>query len=312
MGTIDAGLGRRQLQPAHVEVVLPALERLDGKHPVHEPFGIGAKLRHLRGRVAFADEQDVDLLRGRTVLEQRPDVAGFRRIRAVDESRVGIDDRGPQLVKAVVAIALLQNDLDRRLRPRESQRFAERAVQRLVLSGRLPFAVDGREAARVDRTVGVAIDHLEQVFAEIEIVNETRPASRPRTIRDHTVERHDLLSHSARVEIVQAHRAAGEPGVEGYARLRRGNRRAGQQRTRQSCEEKSGSDAADALHPGILAGPGRLGAPSRDRNQRNTGRRSDDPQDRWQRDRVFVFARHFNRSDVHCLLSMRDGDRRPD
>src|SRR4029079_16486858 len=81
--TIDAGLRRRQLEPAHVEVVLAALERLNRKERIHELLRIGAELWHLRGRVAFADEEDVHLLRRRTALEQRPDGAGFGWIGAI-------------------------------------------------------------------------------------------------------------------------------------------------------------------------------------------------------------------------------------
>src|SRR5690349_18388739 len=147
MRTIDAGLCGWQLQSAYIEVVLAALERLDGKQRIDEPFRISAELRHLRRRVAFADEQDVDLLRRRTALKKSPDIAGFGRVGAVDESRVGIDDRGPQLVKAVVTIALLQDDLNWRLRPGKTQRLAECPVQCLGLRRGLPFAVDGCETS---------------------------------------------------------------------------------------------------------------------------------------------------------------------
>ena len=59
----------------------------------------------------------------------------------------GSIDRRPDLAERVLGVALLQHDLHRRLRPRKAQRLGERAMQRLVLGGRFPFAVDRCEAA---------------------------------------------------------------------------------------------------------------------------------------------------------------------
>src|SRR5262245_60808588 len=100
-------------------------------------------------------------------------------------------------MEAVVRVPLLENNLDCCLRPRETQRLMERSVHLSSLGRRLPLPINGRKSARVDRAIRGAIDDLEQVFAEIEIVDEARPAARPRVVRDNAVECDNLLTEPA-------------------------------------------------------------------------------------------------------------------
>ena len=208
------GLGRRQVEAPHVEVALPAAERLLLEQGVHEAGRVGVELGNLGRRVPLADHEQIDLLRGRPALEEGPHLAGGLAIRGVDEPGGGVDDGGPELAEAVVRVPALEHDLDRGLRPRKPQRFVEAAVRLAVLRRRLPLAVDGREATGVQDPVGPSVDHLEPVLPQIEVVDEPRPAARPRSVGDHLVEGEDLLPQPAGMDVVQPHGLVQEPGVE--------------------------------------------------------------------------------------------------
>ena len=78
-------------------------------------------------RVAVAEEQQVHLVRGRTVLDHGPHTARGRRRRAIDERRGGVDRHRPQLLEGRRAAAA-GNDHAHRGRGRgETDRLVERA-----------------------------------------------------------------------------------------------------------------------------------------------------------------------------------------
>ena len=210
----DAGAGRRQIEPPHVEVRAATPERLLLEQGADQPPGVGMELGQLRLDVPFADHEQVDLLRRRTALLNGPDLAHGRPIGRIDEPGLGIDHRRPDLVEAVLGVAHLQHDLHRPPRPGKPQRLVERPVHAPRLRRRLPLAVDRREPARVDRPVGPPVDHLEEVLAEVEIVDEPRAAAGPRAVRYDPIQTEDLRSPSAGVEVVDAHRLVDEVGVE--------------------------------------------------------------------------------------------------
>ena len=81
-GRLTPGCRRRQLEQADVEIALAALERFLGEERADEPRRILAELRHLRRRVALADDEQVDLGCRRSVLEQRRDRRAARLRRA--------------------------------------------------------------------------------------------------------------------------------------------------------------------------------------------------------------------------------------
>ena len=63
-------------------------------------------------------------------------------------------------------VHLLQQHLHRGFRGGEAQRFMQRAIRRLGLARRFPFAENRVEAAGIEQAVGRAIPHLEEVLAE--------------------------------------------------------------------------------------------------------------------------------------------------
>ncbi len=192
----------------------PAPERFDSEERLHQPTRVRVELLHLVGPVPFAQEDDIHLLRRRAVLEHCPHVRVRRRIGRVHEPRVGIDRHRPDLVKRVPVVALLQDDLDGLPWPGKAQRLMERPVHGARLARRLPLAVDRGEAAGVDDPVRGGIDHLEQVLAQVRLVDEPRQAAGPRAVRDDAVEPHDLFVDIARVEVVHTHRLGSEVPVE--------------------------------------------------------------------------------------------------
>ena len=216
----DPRCGGREIDAPHVEVVPPAAERLLLEERLGQPGRVCAELAPLVFRVPLAEDQQVDLLGRRSAREQRPDLAGRGTVGRIDEAGVRIDDRRPDLVKTVLRVAHLQHDLHRPPRPRKAQRLVERAMDLARLRRRLPLAVDRREAARVDHAVRPPVEHLEEIFPEVEVVDETGAAARPRPVGHHPIERDDLRAAPARVEIVDAHRLVDEVLVEARGGLR--------------------------------------------------------------------------------------------
>ena len=215
----DAGVGRREVEAPDVEVAAPAAERLLVEERLGQPPGVAVELVELLGRVALAEDEEVDLFRRRAALDQRPDLSQRLAIGGVDEAGVGIDDRRPDLVEALVRVPHLQDDLHRVPRPRKAERLVERAVQLARCRRRLPLAVDRGEAARVDHPVRPAVDHLEEVLAQVEVVDEEGAAAGPRPVGHHLVERDDLRARAAAVEVVDAHGPVEEVTVEPGAGL---------------------------------------------------------------------------------------------
>ena len=260
----DTGLGRWQVEPPHVEVTLPAPERLLVEQRVHEPGRIGMELGDLCRGVALADHQQVDLLGRRAVLEQRPDLAHRLPVGRVDKPRVRVDHDRPDLVEAVLGIAGLQHYLDRRLRPGEPQRLTKAPVDLPGLGGGLPLAVDRREPTRVQDPVRSPVEHFEQILPQVQTVDQPRAATGPRPVRDHLVQPDDLLTQPARVDVVDPHRLAPEEGVEVGRRL------TGGLATKRECDGQGGGEAGGepmsrASHGDILAARGGSPALHRDR-----------------------------------------------
>ena len=129
----------------------------------------------------------------------------------------------PKLIPAgqeneVAALLKHEDDLHLVLRPRKTKRLGERAGGLLRLLGRLPFAVYRRVAAREENAVCPDVPHLEEMAAEIRLVQQARAAAGPRPVVHDAVERYRLALWPARVKKVNAHRAYGEPRVERVGR----------------------------------------------------------------------------------------------
>ena len=140
------------------------------------------------GGVSLAEDERSTFAAG-AVLEHGPQLsqpADRRGSRRATRDR----PRSTRFAERVLGAALFQHDLHRRLRPRKAQRFWDVRCS-VLLAGRLPFAVDRREAARVDDACSCAVDHLEQILAEVDVVHQLRAAARPRAVRDDALERDD-------------------------------------------------------------------------------------------------------------------------
>src|SRR5262245_15558314 len=87
-------------------------------------------------------------------------------------------------------------------------------MQGLVFRCRFPFAEDRREPTRVDDDIRSAIDHFQEVLAEIGVIHEPRTAARPWTIGDDSIERDDLLSETTGMEVIDPHGLVVEVTVE--------------------------------------------------------------------------------------------------
>ena len=72
-GPRHAAVARRRHEAPDIEVTAPLLERRGRKQHVDEPLRIGLELRPLRGGVAVAQQQDVDLRGGIAALQQLDD-----------------------------------------------------------------------------------------------------------------------------------------------------------------------------------------------------------------------------------------------
>ena len=137
------------------------------KFPDHA-LDVFVKLRQLAFGVALADDEQIDFLGRRAVLDHVPHASSRLAFGRIHEARRRIDQRRPELLKRAVRIALLDHQLHRLLRPRKAHRFRERAGAFLRLVGRLPLAEHGGESARVDGLIRVAVDDLEVVVAKVE------------------------------------------------------------------------------------------------------------------------------------------------
>ena len=177
-GPRDPALLGRSVERPHVEVGLALLEGRDREEQVGQPPGVVVPLPHLGRGVAVAEEQEVHLLAWRAILHDRPR-SPRGRARAIDRRIPGVDRHRPRLVEEPVVAALLQDDLRGTRRLREAERLVEGAERPLGLIGRLPLAADAREAARVEGAVGGSVDHLEEVLAQVGVVDRTGRGCRP-------------------------------------------------------------------------------------------------------------------------------------
>ena len=165
-------------------------------------------------RVALADDEEVDLLRRRSVLEDDRRGPVRRGGRAVDEATGGVDRARVELAERPVRSALLQHELDRRTRLRETLGLVEDAPRPARLAGRLPLAVDAREAAGVEQAVRRRVDDGEEVLPQVGLVDEPGPAARPGALQAEAVRSDVLLVRVSGVVIVEAQGAPREALLE--------------------------------------------------------------------------------------------------
>ena len=118
-----------QVQRPDVEVGSAPLERLFVEERRQQPLHIGMELRHLGGGVSLANDEEVDLLGRRAVLEHRPHLSRLLPQRSpVDEARRRIHLSRPQWRETVVRLPALNGDDHRLARPGQPQGLVERAV----------------------------------------------------------------------------------------------------------------------------------------------------------------------------------------
>jgi hypothetical protein len=134
------------------------------------------------------------------------------------EHVLGVDHQGPELVEDVARVALLEEHLDGLLGSGEAQRLVEGAVDLLGLAGGLPLAIDGGEPARIKEAVGGLVADLEEVLAEVGLVDGARGVAGPRQrLEDEPVEAEALLGGVTGVEVVDAEGArSGGGGAGGH------------------------------------------------------------------------------------------------
>ncbi len=158
--------------------------------------------------------EQIDFLRGRPVLEQRPDLPHRRAVGRVDEARPRVDERRPDLLERAVLVAMLDDQLHRLLRPRKADRLFEGSGPGLRLVRRGPLAEDRVESPRVDDLVRLPVDDVEEILAEVRRVDEARPAAGPWTVGDDLVQGDHFLAVVAGMEVVDAHGLIEEDVVE--------------------------------------------------------------------------------------------------
>ena len=210
-GPRHPALLRRRVHRPDVEVGLALLEGRDGEQDVRQALRVGVPLPHLGRGVAVAEEQQVHLVARRAVLQDGPRLAGGR-AGAVDAGSLRVHGHRPGLAEEALGVALLQDDLHRALRLREAQRLVEGAVGALRLVGRLPLPADAGEATRVHDAVRGAVDHLEEVLAEVRVVDRPVGVAGPRALEHEAVEGEALLGGARGVEVVEPERGW-RPGV---------------------------------------------------------------------------------------------------
>ena len=119
-------------------------------------------LLHFGSGVAIAEEQQIDFVARRAVLDHRPNVQ-LGRCRAVDGRVRGIDGGGPDVSPLITRAALADDHVDGLIRRREAHAFVEGTGLLLGFIGGLPLAEDAGIAARIDGGVRGAIEHLELI-----------------------------------------------------------------------------------------------------------------------------------------------------
>ncbi len=182
------------------------------------------KFRELGLCISLPDHQQVHLLRGRAILEHGPHFARRLAIDRVHESGIGIDHRGPDLVKTVFRVAHLQHHLHRAVRPRKAQRLVETPIDIARLGRGFPLTIDRRKSAGVQHTIRTAIEHFETIFTQIQVVYEPRPTATPGPIGHDLIEGDDLLAEPTRVDVIHAHGLVPKHRVEPHRRLSGGDR----------------------------------------------------------------------------------------
>ncbi len=113
----------------------------------------------------------------------------------------------PDVAELVLRIPLAQDDAHRRVWRGEAKRFVKRPRDLRRFLGRLPLAVDRREASRVQHAASSGILHLEEVLAEVRAIDRLLRIARPLERLDHdAIDAEDLLLGVAGVEVVDAQR----------------------------------------------------------------------------------------------------------
>ena len=194
------------------------LEGRGGEENAGQALGVAMPFVHFGGGVAVSHEQKVHLVARFAILHDSPDFDAGGGAGAVDGGVGGIDCDGPEFVEGILAVAALDHDLHGSGGGREAQRLGKLAAHGGGFRGILPFPEDTGEAARIEHAIGFGIEHFEEIFAEVGVVDGAVEAAGPGTFEDYGVERHLLLGGGAAVEAIDAHGAGigrGEGG-EGH------------------------------------------------------------------------------------------------
>ena len=141
----------------------------------------------------------------------------------------GIDDEIPIVVKNVVAVTCPDGDLDRSPGPGESNRFAECSPHSPEgFSHGLPFTEYGVESPGIDQPVGLHIVHLEQVFPQVEGIDQIHPTAGPDRLPEDFVVGIDFIIVGSGMKIIQPQGLIDEIPIEGRSVLSRYRSQEGQ------------------------------------------------------------------------------------
>src|SRR5882724_7812956 len=147
------------------------LEWRGGEEYFRKAARISCKLPLFAGGVAVAQNYEIDFRRRIAHFLNRNQTRRRRNFRVVDKHVFGIDVGRPDVSPCILRVSLLQDDLDRGIRRRESQRLAEGPHHGRGFIRRLPLAKNGSEAARIKHAFSCLIANLEKVFTEVSIVD---------------------------------------------------------------------------------------------------------------------------------------------
>ena len=192
--------------PHTLKSLPPLLERRGGEQDVHEAPRVALELATLGRGVPVAEQQDVDLGRGRAVLFDLDERPWRRRRGTVDEHVLGVHVRRPDVLELVSRIALPDDHLHGCVRRGKTERLVKRPVHLPGFVGRLPFPIDRGKAARVHHAPG-GVPDFEEVLAQVRPVDRLVHVARPLERLDHDpIDAEQLLLLVPRVVVVEPHR----------------------------------------------------------------------------------------------------------
>jgi hypothetical protein len=198
-------MGRRTDRP-DVEIFAARFERFGGEKSIEKAPGISLEFLQLPGRVAIAENQEVDLGLRIAIVLDLDDGRGSELFRAVNIDVGGVRERRPNLAKGIFRITLFENDLRGLRGSGKAEGFVKGAVQLLRFVGRFPFAINGTETAGIEEAIAGAVAKFEEVLAEVRFVDGLVAVSRPRArFETDAIQAEEFLRSMASMEIVEAH-----------------------------------------------------------------------------------------------------------